>query len=72
MEINGGNHSQFGHLGKFLTDETAEISLAEQQRLAIGKLTVFLRELNQKTKNTWRLVEVRCFFCSRLIIEQLF
>ena len=70
--INEGNHSQFGHLGKFLTDETAEISLAEQQRLAIGKLTVFLRELNQKTKNTWRLVEVRCFFCSRLIIEQLF
>ena len=72
VKINGGNHSQFGHLGKFLTDETAEISLAEQQRLAIGKLTVFLRELNQKTKNTWRLVEVRCFFCSRLIIEQLF
>ena len=72
VKINGGNHSQFGHLGKLLTDETAEISLAEQQRLAIGKLTVFLRELNQKTKNTWRLVEVRCFFCSRLIIEQLF
>ena len=72
VKINEGNHSQFGHLGKFLTDETAEISLAEQQRLAIGKLTVFLRELNQKTKNTWRLVEVRCFFCSRLIIEQLF
>ncbi len=62
MKTNGGNHSQFGHLGKFFTDETAEISLAEQQRLAIGKLTVFLRELNQKTKNTWRLVEVRCFF----------
>ena len=72
VKTNGGNHSQFGHLGKFLTDETTEISLAEQQRLAIGKLTVFLRELNQKTKNTWRLVEVRCFFCSRLIIEQLF
>ena len=71
VKINGGNHSQFGHLGKLLTDETAEIYLAEQHRLTIGKLTVFLRELNQKTKNSWRLVEVRCFFVVRLA-EQLF
>ena len=30
IEIKGGNHSQFGYLGKLLTDETAEIDLIEQ------------------------------------------
>jgi hypothetical protein len=40
-EIKGGNHSQFGYLGKLLTDENAEIDLAEQQRLTVGKLSAF-------------------------------
>lgn len=48
VKINGGNHSQFGHLGKLLTDETAEIDLAEQQRLTIGKLTVFFTRIESK------------------------
>lgn len=41
IEIKGGNHSQFGYLGKLLTDNTAEIDLAEQQRLTVEKLTKF-------------------------------
>ena len=38
VEIKGGNHAQFGYLGKLLTDKTAEIDLAEQQRLTAKKL----------------------------------
>ncbi|MEG3659434.1 alpha/beta hydrolase [Arenibacter palladensis] len=38
IEIKGGNHSQFGYLGKLLTDETAEIDLTEQQRLTAEAL----------------------------------
>jgi len=43
VEIKGGNHSQFGYLGKLLTDGTAEIDLAQQQRLTIEKLTAFFK-----------------------------
>ena len=32
-EIKGGNHSQFAYLGRLLTDDRAEIELAEQQRI---------------------------------------
>jgi pimeloyl-ACP methyl ester carboxylesterase len=45
IEIKGGNHSQFGYLGKLLTDETPEISLAEQQRLTVEKLTDFFNNI---------------------------
>ena len=41
IEIKGGNHAQFGYLGKLLTDENAEINLGEQQRLTLEKLTEF-------------------------------
>lgn len=49
IEITGGNHSQFGYLGTLLTDNTAEINLAEQQRLTAEKLTKFF--LTVETKN---------------------
>lgn len=47
VEIKGGNHSQFGYLGKLLTDNTSEIDLAEQQRLTFEKLIDFFH----KTEN---------------------
>jgi hypothetical protein len=49
IEIKGANHSQFGYLGKLLTDDRAEIDLAEQQRLTVEKLTGFF--INVETKN---------------------
>ena len=45
IEIKGGNHSQFGYLGKLLTDETAEIDLTEQQRLTAEKLIEFFNKI---------------------------
>lgn len=48
-EIKGGNHSQFGYLGKLLTDESANIDLVEQQQITVEKLTGFF--LNIETKN---------------------
>lgn len=47
-EIKGGNHSQFGYLGKLLTNESAEIDLAEQQRLTLENLTNFFTTVEQK------------------------
>ncbi|MEM9297396.1 MAG: hypothetical protein AAF149_13390 [Bacteroidota bacterium] len=34
-------HSQFGYLGRLLTDESAHIALAEQQRLTLESLVSF-------------------------------
>jgi hypothetical protein len=48
IEIKGGNHSQFGYLGKLFTDENAEIDLAEQQRLTLEKLTAFFMTIEAK------------------------
>lgn len=45
IEVVGGNHSQFGYLGKLLTDENAKIDLVEQQRLTIEKLTEFFNSI---------------------------
>ena len=36
--INGGNHSQFGYLGKLLMDSSPDISLDEQQKQTINNL----------------------------------
>ena len=49
IEIKGANHSQFGYLGKLLTDESAEIDLAEQQRLTVKNLIAFF--VNVETNN---------------------
>ena len=48
IEIKGGNHSQFGYLGKLLTDNTAEIDLAEQQRITVEKLAEFFNEIESE------------------------
>lgn len=48
VEIKGGNHSQFGYLGKLLTDNAAEIDLAEQQRLTFEKLIDFFHEIENE------------------------
>lgn len=40
--IKGGNHSQFGYLGKLLMDNSAEISLEEQQRQTLDNLIHFM------------------------------
>lgn len=48
IEIKGGNHSQFGYLGKLLMDNTAEIDLAEQQRLTFDKLIDFFHKIENE------------------------
>lgn len=47
IEIKGGNHSQFGYLGKLLTDNTPEIDLVEQQRLTLDKLMDFFHKIEK-------------------------
>lgn len=46
--IKGGNHSQFGYLGKLFTDDAAEISVEEQQEQITKHLVVFLRGLSEE------------------------
>jgi pimeloyl-ACP methyl ester carboxylesterase len=41
--IEGGNHSQFGYLGRLFMDDSANISLEEQQRRTLEALVVWLR-----------------------------
>lgn len=48
IEIKGGNHSQFGYLGKLLTDDNAKIGLVEQQRLTVEELTEFFNKIETK------------------------
>ncbi|MMZ71370.1 hypothetical protein D1872_347270 [compost metagenome] len=48
VEIKGGNHSQFGYLGKILTDNTAEIDLAEQQHLTFENLIDFFHKIENE------------------------
>jgi hypothetical protein len=48
IEVVGGNHSQFGYLGKLLTDESPEISLAEQQRFTLKTLTDFFIKIEKR------------------------
>lgn len=43
--IDGGNHSQFGYLGKLFMDDGAEISLEEQQRKTVEALVGFLKRI---------------------------
>jgi pimeloyl-ACP methyl ester carboxylesterase len=43
--IKGGNHSQFGYLGQLLMDNSAAISLEQQQQQTLYNLTGFLNEL---------------------------
>jgi pimeloyl-ACP methyl ester carboxylesterase len=45
--IKGANHSQFGYLGKLLMDNSANISLEDQQQQTFDNLINFL----DKTKN---------------------
>lgn len=40
--INGGNHTQFGYLGKLLMDSSPAISLDEQQNETYTNLTEFM------------------------------
>lgn len=46
--IRGGNHSQFGYLGKLLTDESASIQLEEQQQLTLQSLVSFFAEVKSR------------------------
>jgi pimeloyl-ACP methyl ester carboxylesterase len=46
--IAGGNHAQFGYLGKLLTDDAAEISLKEQQRLTLEALIKHFDNIEQE------------------------
>lgn len=43
--IKGGNHSQFGYLGKLLMDDSADISLEEQQQQTLDHLIAFMNEI---------------------------
>ena len=43
--IKGGNHSQFGYLGQLLMDNSADISLEEQQQQTFDHLINFMNEI---------------------------
>jgi len=43
--IKGGNHSQFGYLGKLLMDNSADISLEEQQKQTLENIIELLNEV---------------------------
>ncbi|MFT3947918.1 MAG: alpha/beta hydrolase [Agriterribacter sp.] len=43
--IKKGNHSQFGYLGKLFMDESADISLEEQQKQTVENITIFINEI---------------------------
>jgi pimeloyl-ACP methyl ester carboxylesterase len=43
--INGGNHSQFGYLGKLLMDSSPVISLEEQQKQTYNNLIEFMERI---------------------------
>lgn len=49
--IKGGNHSQFGYLGKLLMDNSADISLEEQQQQTLDYLVAFLNEISKNLSN---------------------
>ena len=44
MLLKGGNHSQFGNLGRLLTDQKAEISQTQQQYKTVELLVSFFKE----------------------------
>ena len=44
--IEGGNHSQFGYLGKILTDNNPDIDLEEQQNQTVDYLLKFMETIN--------------------------
>jgi hypothetical protein len=46
--IAGGNHAQFGYLGKLLTDDAPEINLQEQQRLTLEALIRHFEYIEKK------------------------
>lgn len=50
--IKGGNHSQFGYLGKLFVDDEAYISLEEQQKEVLRRLTFFLNEIDEGAKES--------------------
>jgi pimeloyl-ACP methyl ester carboxylesterase len=45
--IKGGNHSQFGYLGRLLMDNSANITLEEQQQQILDDLIIFLDEIKK-------------------------
>ncbi len=44
-EIKGGNHSQFGYLGKLLTDDSPKINLKKQQAITLDYLIEFFQRV---------------------------
>jgi pimeloyl-ACP methyl ester carboxylesterase len=43
--IKGGNHSQFGYLGKLLMDDSPDISLDQQQEQTMENIVQYLKEV---------------------------
>lgn len=50
IEIKGGNHSQFGYLGKLFTDNSPKITLAEQQKITADQLIAFINKVEKQLK----------------------
>lgn len=48
--IKGGNHSQFGYLGKLLMDNSADISLEQQQQQTLHNLIKFMNDIKNNLK----------------------
>jgi hypothetical protein len=50
--IKGGNHSQFGYLGKLFGDDKAAISREEQQQIVFENLVIFLGKIESSSIKT--------------------
>ena len=49
IEIEGGNHAQFGYYGDQLFDGKATIDRKEQQRQTLQEIIITLNELNHES-----------------------
>ena len=47
IEIEGGNHAQFGYYGSQLGDEPADISREEQQQITVSAILTILEEVGE-------------------------
>lgn len=46
--VEGGNHSQFGYMGKLFMDSSADISLEEQQKISLDNILNLLEKVTAK------------------------
>lgn len=69
--IKGGNHSQFGYLGRILMDDEPQISLEAQQRETVDQLVSFLNEVEEATDGSSLFGDSIVYKTDHLVIQKL-